>query len=40
MQPPLPCPTATWHNNTYAAIDPTQAALSQSGKTVVIAGAV
>jgi NAD(P)-dependent dehydrogenase (short-subunit alcohol dehydrogenase family) len=39
MQPPFPSPTATWHNETYAAIDPSNAELSQAGKTVVITGA-
>ncbi|KAI8936467.1 hypothetical protein NX059_006873 [Plenodomus lindquistii] len=39
MQPPLPSPTATWHNATYAAIDPTNPDLSQAGKTVIITGA-
>jgi hypothetical protein len=40
MQPPYPSFTATWHNDTYPAIDPTQAELSQAGKTVIITGAV
>jgi NAD(P)-dependent dehydrogenase (short-subunit alcohol dehydrogenase family) len=39
MQPPFPCPTATWHNDTYAAIDPSNPELSQAGKTAVITGA-
>ncbi|CAI6331435.1 unnamed protein product [Periconia digitata] len=39
MQPPLPCPTATWHNDTYKAIEPTQDGLSQEGKTIIITGA-
>ncbi|KAJ4982845.1 short chain dehydrogenase [Stagonosporopsis vannaccii] len=39
MQPPFPSPTATWHNNTYDAISPTNPVLSQSGKTVIITGA-
>ncbi|KAF1831500.1 NAD(P)-binding protein [Decorospora gaudefroyi] len=39
MQPPYPSPTATWRNDTYAAIDPSNADLSQAGKTVVITGA-
>ncbi|KAJ4299953.1 hypothetical protein N0V90_005201 [Kalmusia sp. IMI 367209] len=39
MQPPFPCPTATWHNDTYEAIDPKKAEHSQAGKTVIITGA-
>ncbi|KAJ4299468.1 hypothetical protein N0V90_004713 [Kalmusia sp. IMI 367209] len=39
MQPPFPSPTATWHNDTYPAIHPTNPALSQQGNTVVITGA-
>jgi NAD(P)-dependent dehydrogenase (short-subunit alcohol dehydrogenase family) len=39
MQPPFPSPTATWHNETYTAIDPSNPELSQAGKTVVITGA-
>ncbi|KAF1953536.1 hypothetical protein CC80DRAFT_551184 [Byssothecium circinans] len=39
MEPPYPCPTATWHNDTYSAIDPSKPELSQKGKTVVITGA-
>ncbi|APA14564.1 hypothetical protein SS1G_06517 [Sclerotinia sclerotiorum 1980 UF-70] len=39
MQPPYPCPTPTWHNDVYPAIDATQPGLSQAGKTVVITGA-
>jgi hypothetical protein len=40
MQPPYPCPTATWHNDVYHAIDATQPALSQAGRTVIVTGAV
>jgi hypothetical protein len=40
MQPPFPSPTAKWHNDTYEAIDASSSSLSQSGKTVVITGAV
>ncbi|KAH6861096.1 hypothetical protein BKA58DRAFT_443861 [Alternaria rosae] len=39
MQPPFPSPTSTWHNESYAAIDPSNANLSQAGKTVIITGA-
>ncbi|KAI9649056.1 hypothetical protein NHQ30_001623 [Ciborinia camelliae] len=39
MQPPYPSPTATWRNDVYPAIDATQPALSQAGRTVVITGA-
>ncbi|KAL9625193.1 MAG: hypothetical protein Q9160_000595 [Pyrenula sp. 1 TL-2023] len=39
MQPPFPSPTPTWHNDTYAAISPQRAAVSQTGKTVIITGA-
>jgi NAD(P)-dependent dehydrogenase (short-subunit alcohol dehydrogenase family) len=39
MQPPLPSPTATWHNEPYAAINPSNPDLSQTGKTVIITGA-
>lgn len=38
MIPPFPSLTATWHNTTYPAIDPTQSHLSVSGKTVLITG--
>ena len=40
MGPPMPSATATWHNNTYAAISPLRPELSASGKTVIITGAV
>jgi hypothetical protein len=40
MQPPFPSPTATWHNDTYAAIDPSKPEFNQAGKTVIITGAV
>lgn len=40
MQPPFPSPTATWHNDTYSGIDPSNSALSQAGKTIIITGAV
>ncbi|KAF2114594.1 hypothetical protein BDV96DRAFT_101545 [Lophiotrema nucula] len=39
MEPPFPCPTPTWHNDSYSAIDPMKPELSQAGKTVVITGA-
>ncbi|KAM7214557.1 hypothetical protein V8F06_010039 [Rhypophila decipiens] len=39
MQPPFPCPTATWHNDTYDAVSPTRPELSVAGKTVVVIGA-
>ncbi|PVI01574.1 NAD(P)-binding protein [Periconia macrospinosa] len=39
MQPPFPSFTSTWHNDTYAAIDPTKPDLSQTGKTIIITGA-
>ncbi|KAK3314605.1 hypothetical protein B0H66DRAFT_627248 [Apodospora peruviana] len=38
MQPPFPCPTATWRNDTYDAISPSRPELSVAGKTVVIIG--
>ncbi|KAI0156932.1 hypothetical protein GGR57DRAFT_74840 [Xylariaceae sp. FL1272] len=38
MQPPLPCPVETWHNDTYEAISPTRPELSAAGKTVIIVG--
>lgn len=38
MQPPFPSPVPTWHNETYAAIDPSKFTGSISGKTVVISG--
>jgi NAD(P)-dependent dehydrogenase (short-subunit alcohol dehydrogenase family) len=34
----LPSLTATWHNTTYPAIDPTQAHLSAKGKAILITG--
>lgn len=40
MQPPFPCPTATWRNDTYEAISPLRSELSAAGKTVVVIGAV
>ncbi|KAL7621680.1 hypothetical protein AAE478_009007 [Parahypoxylon ruwenzoriense] len=36
MQPPLPSPTSTWHNDTYASISPQRPELGAAGKTVVI----
>ncbi|TGO61806.1 hypothetical protein BCON_0024g00060 [Botryotinia convoluta] len=39
MQPPYPCPTATWRNDVYPAIDATQPILNQNGRTIVITGA-
>ncbi|KAH9907395.1 hypothetical protein F4778DRAFT_721772 [Xylariomycetidae sp. FL2044] len=39
MQPPLPCPVDTWHNDTYEAISPSRRELSVAGKTVVVLGA-
>ncbi|KAK4185892.1 hypothetical protein QBC35DRAFT_502746 [Podospora australis] len=38
MQPPFPCPTATWHNDTYDHISPSRPELSVAGKTVVVIG--
>lgn len=38
MKPLFPSPVAEWHNETYAAIDPTRPELSMAGKTVVITG--
>jgi NAD(P)-dependent dehydrogenase (short-subunit alcohol dehydrogenase family) len=38
MQPPFPSLTSTWHNATYAGIDPSQSSLSIIGKTVLITG--
>jgi NAD(P)-dependent dehydrogenase (short-subunit alcohol dehydrogenase family) len=38
MQPPYPAPVTEWHNDTYAAIDPSRPELSVRGKTVVITG--
>ncbi len=38
MVAPLPSLTATWHNNTYPTINPTQPHLSLKGKTVLITG--
>ncbi|KAF6811048.1 short chain dehydrogenase [Colletotrichum sojae] len=39
MQPPLPSPTPTWHNDTYDAIFPSRPELSAAGKTIVVVGA-
>ncbi|KAI1395673.1 putative NADP(+)-dependent dehydrogenase [Hypoxylon fuscum] len=39
MQPPLPSPTPTWHNDTYAAISPSRPELRAAEKTIVITGA-
>jgi NADP-dependent 3-hydroxy acid dehydrogenase YdfG len=39
MQPPYPAPVTEWHNDTYDAINPQRAELSQNGKTVVVTGA-
>ncbi|KAI1660194.1 hypothetical protein F4813DRAFT_316262 [Daldinia decipiens] len=39
MAAPVPSPTSTWHNDTYAAISPKRPELSAAGKTVVITGA-
>ena len=38
MQPPFPSLTATWHNEAYPAIDPTQPHLSLAGKSVMVTG--
>ncbi|PQE21494.1 short chain dehydrogenase protein [Rutstroemia sp. NJR-2017a BBW] len=38
MQPPFPCPTATWHNDTYESISPLRSELSVTGKTVIVIG--
>lgn len=40
MQPPYPCPTRRWHDDTYDAISPLRPELSAAGKTVIITGAV
>lgn len=39
MQPPYPAPVTEWHNDTYDAINPNRAELSQAGKAIVITGA-
>lgn len=39
MHPPFPSPVAEWHNDTYDAIQPTRAELSQAGRTVIVTGA-
>ncbi|ROW06275.1 hypothetical protein VPNG_08076 [Cytospora leucostoma] len=39
MQPPFPCPTASWHNDTYESISPRRSGLSAAGKTVIVIGA-
>ncbi|KAL8720884.1 MAG: hypothetical protein Q9225_002329 [Loekoesia sp. 1 TL-2023] len=39
MQPQFPSPVPTWHNDTYPAISPQRAELSNTGKTVIITGA-
>lgn len=39
MLPPYPAPVTEWHNDTYDAIRPTRAELTQRGKTIVITGA-
>jgi hypothetical protein len=36
----MPSATATWRNDTYAAISPLRPELGAQGKTVVITGAV
>jgi len=38
MSAPFPSPTATWHDDTYAAINPKLPELSMKGKTVVVTG--
>jgi NAD(P)-dependent dehydrogenase (short-subunit alcohol dehydrogenase family) len=38
MQPLFPAPVTEWHNDTYAAIDPSRPELSVKGKTIVITG--
>lgn len=38
IEAPFPAPVKTWHNNTYAAIDPHNPELSAKGKNVVITG--
>lgn len=38
MKSLFPSPVAEWHNETYAAIDPTRPELSMAGKTVAITG--
>jgi NADP-dependent 3-hydroxy acid dehydrogenase YdfG len=39
MLPPYPAPVTEWHNDTYDAINPKRAELSQVGKNIVITGA-
>ncbi|KAI1382721.1 short chain dehydrogenase [Hypoxylon trugodes] len=39
MQPPLPCPTVTWHNDTYPSISPSRPEQNVNGKTIVVVGA-
>jgi len=38
MQPPFPSPVTEWHNDTYAAIDPTRPELSVKGQKVIVTG--
>ncbi|KAK0634266.1 hypothetical protein B0T17DRAFT_501948 [Bombardia bombarda] len=38
MQPPFPCPTATWRNDTYESISPLRPELGVAAKTVVVIG--
>ncbi|KAJ9145049.1 Short chain dehydrogenase [Pleurostoma richardsiae] len=38
MKPPLPAPTKEWHNDTYAAIDPSRPELSARSKKIVVTG--
>lgn len=40
MEPPFPCPTTTWHNDSYTAIEPTRPEVNAKYKTVIITGAV
>lgn len=39
MKPPYPAPVTEWHNDTYDAINPKRAELSQAGKNIAITGA-
>ena len=37
-QPPFPCPTKLWYNDTYPEINPKKPELSASGKRIVVTG--
>ncbi|RDW83504.1 hypothetical protein BP5796_04995 [Coleophoma crateriformis] len=38
MKAPFPAPVTEWHNDTYAAIDPSRPELSVKGKKIVVTG--